>query len=258
VKNVRFIRLSFALALFPLSAHAAGPQAPCGEAASPGFASPDAAPAIAVFHASDLDRSKWVPSPCTGWSSASRSTLVVAVAGEFHFSGTIDQLLARIAAVSTLSKVQYWSTTSGTWRPVAYEAAALSGPNPKDRRPDFTTPELKKGAHLYYWENDSRSGEVVMRISIRERTADFAVIGSENVTPVTSYFITMFPSGALQGVTFIRKVSAGLWGVYLLSRTLEGSSSLAGGHEASYVNRAVALYRQIAGIRTDMEPPAQR
>ena len=256
MKKLRYMSLGLALALLPLAAQAAGPQAPCGVAANPSFAAPDAPPAVAVFHASDLDKSKWVPSPCTGWNPGSRSTLVVA--GQFRFSGTIDQILARIAAISTLSKVQYWSTTSGNWRPVAYEAAALSGPNAKDRRPDFTAPELKKGAQLYYWENDSRSGEVVMRMSIRERTTNAAVIGSENVTPVASYFITMFPPGTLQGAIVIRKVSDDLWGLYLLSRTLEGSSILAGGHEASYVNRAVALYRQIAGIRTNAEPPAQR
>ena len=180
------------------------------------------------------------------------------VAGQFHFSGSVDQLLTRIAAISTLSKVQYWSTTSGHWRPVAYEASALSSPNAKDRRPDFTAQELKKGAQIYYWENDSRSGEVVMRMSILEHTANAAVVGSENVTPVSSYFITMFPPGALQGAIFIRKVSANIWNVYLLSRTLESSSVLAGGHEVSYVNRAVALYRRIAGIRTDLEPPAER
>jgi hypothetical protein len=33
---------------------------------------------------------------------------------------------------------------------------------------------------------------------------------------------------------------------------------ITGGHEASYVNRAVALYRHLARIPTDREPPAAR
>jgi hypothetical protein len=68
----------------------------------------------------------------------------------------------------------------------------------------------------------------------------------------------MFPAGTLETALFIQRISPNVWGVYLLSRSLQGTSMLAAGHEASYVNRAVALFRQIAGIRTDEEPPAQR
>jgi len=37
-----------------------------------------------------------------------------------------------------------------------------------------------------------------------------------------------------------------------------GSSIMPGSHEASYINRAVAYYRHIAGLPTDQEPPAAR
>ena len=42
----------------------------------------------------------------------------------------------------------------------------------------------------------------------------------------------------------------------LLSRSGEGASMLTAGYEKSYVNRAAALYRALAGIKTDQEPPA--
>jgi hypothetical protein len=243
---------------FPVSALAA-PQPPCETAsAAPAFSPPGAAPAVATWHAADLVG--WQPAGCTGWSAASadRSKLVVAVAGSFRFDGAIDRLLARIAAISTLRNVQYWSTTESKWRPLAYDASALSGPDAKSRRADFSAAELSNGASLHYWEDDTRSGEVVTRLAVRARTADAAVLTTENITPIRRFMVTLFPPGALQTVLVIRRISPKVWGAYLLSRTSNDSSMLAGGHEASYINRAVALYRQIAGIPTNQEPPAMR
>jgi hypothetical protein len=222
------------------------------------FSASGAPPAIAVWHDNELDESKWQPPSCTGWPAESHSKVLIALAGSFRSVGTIDQILARFAAISKLRDVRYWSTTDKKWRPLANDASALTGPRAMDRRPDFLASDLKKGATLYYWEDDSRSGEIVTRLSVRERTADRAVIGTENITPVRSYLITMFPAGTLETVLFIQRISPNVWGVYLLNRSLQGTSMLADGHEASFVNRAVALFRQIAGIRTDEEPPAQR
>jgi hypothetical protein len=39
-------------------------------------------------------------------------------------------------------------------------------------------------------------------------------------------------------------------------RTSGLTSSLIGDFKASYINRAVAIYRYLTGQRTDMEPPA--
>ena len=115
-----------------------------------------------------------------------------------------------------------------------------------------------KNAKLYYWEDDSRSGEIVYRLSVFENTPDRAVVASENITPVRKFFVTLFKPGTLQSTIFIQRLSAGRFGIYILSRTGEGISTLAEGHDDSYVNRAVALYRQLAGIKTDQEPAAAR
>ena len=53
-------------------------------------------------------------------------------------------------------------------------------------------------------------------------------------------------------------VVPGVWGLYSLLRTGRGASSLSSGHQASYVSRAVAFYRQIAGIPTNQNPPVVR
>lgn len=239
-----------------VAAGATGPHPPCGTVAEPAFPPAGSPPRIATWTASDLRQSRWQPPACTGWPASSNSKFVVAVVGGVRLDGSIDRLLERIAAISKLRDIQYWSTTDKSWRPLAYGASALSGPDAKDRRADFSVAELNKGAQLYYWENDSRSGEIVYQLQVRERSAERAVIASGNVTPVRRFLITLFPPGTLQSVVFIQHLSPRVWGLYILSRTGGETSLLAEGHDASYINRAVALYRQIAGIRTDAEPPA--
>ncbi len=253
-----FCTVMFAVFALTAPAHAAMPQPPCKVAAIPAYPAPDAAPTIAIWHGSDLEKSKWQPPSCTGWSPTSRSKFIVALAGSFHFSGSIDQLKGRLAAISTFRSLQYWSTTDKEWRPLANDASALTGPDKSRRRADFSASDLIKNSDLYYWEDDSRSGDIVYRLSTYESTPDSAVIASENITPVRRFFVTMFEPGALQSTIFIQRLSPGVFGIYILSRTGEGTSMLAEGHDDSYVNRAVALYRKLAGIRTDQEPPAAR
>ena len=170
----------------------------------------------------------------------------------------MPELLGRIGAISSFRTIKYWSTTDKAWRPLANDAYALAGPDKANRRTDFTATDLAKGANLYYWEDDNRSGEIVYRLSVLESTSEHAVIGSENITPVRKFFVTLFRPGALQSTIFVQRVSADLFAIYILSRTDEGTSPLGEGHDASYVNRAVALYRQLAGMKTDEEPPAAR
>ena len=246
-------------AIFALPAQAAPPQPPCGSAlASPAFPLPGAAPVVAVWQGSELDQNKWQPPSCTGWANPSQSKLVIALAGSFHFSGNINLLLDRLVAISTMSKIQYWSTTDKKWRPMAYEASALTGPDAKKRRPDFTASEISKGATLYYWADDTRTGQVTTRINVYESNSERAAITSENITPIKQFFFTLFKPGALQSAIFIQHLSPDTIGVYIMTRTGDGTSALAGGHDASFVNRAVALYRQLAGTKTDQEPPAMR
>ena len=232
-----------------------GPQPPCGSAAVPAYSPPGVPPVVKVWHDGDLKRSGWKPPDCSGWAASSHSKLIVALAGSFRFDGTADELVARIGAISTLRGVRYWSVTDKMWRPLVTDAWALSRPDPRSRRPDFLAAEMTAGSELYYWENVSRSGNIVHRMTVRERSPARAVIAIENLTPVRFFFVTLFEPGALQSVKFVELVSPGVWGFYLLTRTGERVSALAGGHEGSYVNRTVAIYRHLAGIPTDEEPP---
>jgi hypothetical protein len=77
-------------------------------------------------------------------------------------------------------------------------------------------------------------------MTVRVRNPARMVIAIENQAPVRFLLVTLFEPGALQSVQFFGLVSPGVWGFYLLTRTGERVSALAGSHEASYVNRAVA------------------
>lgn len=239
-----------------LSTGATGPQPPCGTVAAPAYSPPGMPPAIVTWHGDDLARSGWKPPDCSGWAPSSHSRFVLAIAGSFRFDGGTDELAARVGAISALRDVRYWSVTDKLWRPLLNDASALSRPDPRSRRADFGPAEMTAGSELYYWENDSRSGKVVHQMTVLVRNPARLVIAIENRTPVRFLLVTLFDPGALQSVEFFDLVSPGVWGFYLLTRTGEGVSALAGGHEASYINRAVAIFRHLAGLQTDEEPPA--
>jgi hypothetical protein len=243
------------MALFAATAaRAADSEQPCTAVAQTGLPRAGAPPAIATWHGSEAVQ--WKPPSCTGWAPPSK--LVISLKGSFRFQGSMNDLLARLGAISALPDVRYWSVTDKQWNALAHQAAALRGPDPKSRRPDFSGQELMEGAELYYWVDDTRTGNITYRLKVRERTPDRAVIVTENVTPVRKFMLTIFKPGALQSALVVQRLSPGLFGLYILSRTGEGANMFAAGHEGSYVNRANALFRQLAAIRTDLEPPAAR
>jgi hypothetical protein len=246
----------FALLLYATNAQAGGPSLPCSGEADVGYPAVAAAPVITIWHAGDIKN--WPVPACTGWQANSHSKLVITLKGSFRFDGTMNALLARIGAVSSLPSVMYWSVTDSHWNPLAYAASALSSPNAKDRRSDFSATDFVKGAELYYWEDDTRSGDTVYRLKVLESAPERAVIASDNVTPIRRFLITLFEPGALQSVLFVQRLSHGVYGAFIINRTGDGTSALAGGHDESYVNRANALFRQLAGTKTDQAPPAAR
>jgi hypothetical protein len=246
-----------ALSLLAAGAQAApsGPRLPC-DPATAAFPPEHAPPAIDIWHGDGLDKRNWRPPACTGWPAESRAKLIVTLAASFRYSGSMDGLLARVGAISTLRDIRYWSARDGKWGPLANDASALTSADAKSRRADFAPGELAKGADLHYWEDDTRTGATVYRMRVLESSAERAVISSDNVTPVRRYLMTIFKPGALQSLLIIQRQAPGLYGAYIVSRSGEGTSMLAAGHDDSYVSRASALYRALAGIKTDQEPPA--
>jgi hypothetical protein len=249
--------VAFVLAIPVLAAGATrGPQRPCGSALAPAYPPPGEPPIVKVWHDEDLRRSGWEPPHCAGWTPSSHSNLVLAMAGSFRFDGSADELVERMGAISTLRGVRFWSVTDRIWRPLVIDASALSRLDPRNRRSDFLAAEMTAGSELYYWEKHRRAGNIVYRMTVLERSPARTVVTTENLSPVRFLLLTLFEPGALQSVACIELVSPGVWGVYLLTRAGQGVSALAVGHDASYVNRAAAIYRHLAGIPTDEDPPA--
>jgi hypothetical protein len=202
-----------------------------------------------------LRRSGWYAPECLKWG-ASRTRLVAALAGQFPFAGPLNDLDARLGRISALKTVRYWSVTHKAWQGLVSDAGVLEGPQ-GNARPDIGPAELAPGRSVFYFEVD-HAGRTVYRLTVREHTADRIVVATENVTPIRIGILNAFDPGALQTVIFVEKRGPALWGYYQAIRATAGASVLALGSDASYVNRLAALYRHVAGIPTDQEPPMAR
>lgn len=243
-----------ALTLLSAIASAAEPLLPCGENPSPRYPELGATPVTQVWGTRD---SGWVPPACTGWGELGYTTLVATTATVRLPDGR-EGLLRRIAAVSGLAGVRYWSVTHGRWQPLIVDAQALQGPSASEERADFTPRELALGKDLFFRQEDNLAGKALYRLRVLDLAPDHVVFETENVTPIRYLFKLLFGPEELQSIYFFSRESPDVWRYYSLSRTGAHASRLTSGHEASSINRAVALYRHYAGIPTDEEPPAAR
>jgi hypothetical protein len=239
-------------------AAAASPAVPpCDEIPpQPAYGMVDEAPTVQVW----TDGRLVIPPteiPCLGWSAPSFRTLV-AVAGSFRSSDDSAGLLARFGTISGLLTIRYWSVTDHAWLPLVTAATALTAQVSGQSRGDFTSVEVGSGRDLFLSQRDNRaSTDVVYRMRVRESAGDRFIVETENLTPVRWWGLTLFSPAEIQAVYFLQERTAGVWSYYSLTK-IGGGSWLTAGHEMSYVNRAVALYRHLAGIPTDLEPPAAR
>jgi hypothetical protein len=197
------------------------------------------------------------PPECAAWISTNPK-LLVELAGRFRSDNGLDTILARFGAVSALLNVHYWSITDRRWERLFTSSVALDGADLSRERPDFTVAELKSGRDTYFAQRDNRSSnQVIYRLRVRS-AADSAAIEIENVTPVKYYLVRLYPPGSLRFMYLLHRASPGVWEYYSLMEVRSDASSLTEGFEGSYINRTAALFRHIAGIPTDQEPPAVR
>ena len=147
--------------------------------------------------------------------------------------------------------------TDKAWHPLVTDAAAVYGPDDRRHRPDFTAAEMRQGHDLYFVQHDGRStGEVLYRMRVLEKSTARLVVNVENASPIRFLAFTLFGTNDLQTVTFVEQLGPRVWSYYSLSRSKKTASWFASGHQESYVNRAVALYRHFIGVATDEYPPA--
>lgn len=85
-----------------------------------------------------------------------------------------------------------------------------------------------------------------------------ATIVVENLSAVRLWGLPLFGPGDLRSAYRLEQLAPGIWGYSSLGGVAKGASFLSNGHHASYINRAAAVFRHIAGVPTDQEPPAAR
>jgi hypothetical protein len=189
----------------------------------------------------------WTPPACTGFTAKGDGVLV-AIAGSFPFTASADDLLARFGTVSALKGLKYWSVTEGGWRTLITSATALEGPKVDRPRSDFTLAEMRSGADLYFAQSENRAGgDVVYRMRVQDFGPNRFVVRIENASPVSRYLVTLFNPGDLASVHFLERTGPGVWGYYGLAWAEDSLVSRLAVPEASYLNRALALYRHFLG-----------
>ncbi len=152
----------------------------------------------------------------------------------------------------------YWSTTQKKWEKLVLDAHALAGPDGERSRADFSLEEISEGRTLFFQQEDNLFGTVPYRLHIRSISPGHVVFDVENAATIRYLMIPLFEPGQVQAVYYLEQEKPDVWRYYSLARTSGKAASLLPGHEASTINRAIAVYRHIAGIPGDQEPPAAR
>jgi hypothetical protein len=244
------------LVALPLSNGPSGPVPPCGTPAVPPYGAVDAAPAVRHWEPADV-ATGWKFPACVPWTTTGFSSMVT-IAGRFRHSGDADALLERYAQISKLQGVKYWSKTNGRWQTFIEDATALSAPDRKARRADFTPNEIRSGETVHVFAKDNTAGNVVYRLRVHEASPNRIVVGMENATSVKKFMKTILHVNDAQTLYFLNRESSDVWSFYFIMRISDRASSLATGSPQSAINRAMAYYRHFAGIPTDMNPPAAK
>lgn len=235
----------------------ASPNPPCGGEAVPGYPAVGEPPVVVAWFGDGEDAS-WTPPGCTEWRTRGFATMI-GMAARFRHDGGLDALLSRIGRISGATGIRYWSVTRQRWRDLVDEAYALSTDDPDSRRSDFSASELMLGNVFYFLrEPNSPIGAAVFRMVVLERGANRVVLKIENSSPIRLLRIPVLKPGEQELIVFLERESGSVWRFYSLMRLGEGVAWQVRERMPSYVNRAVAEYRHLAGIPTDHEPPAIR
>jgi hypothetical protein len=230
------------------------PHPPCEREAFPPFPRIGMPANAQAWWQDDLP-GDWAIPPCVGWT-LDGPAVIVALAGTFRHDGTVEDLAARLGAISTTRGIRYWSVTDDAWRVLVTEASALTASDGAPR-PDFSAAEVVSGADLYFAQEDNRSSSpVTYRMRVRAARPDRLEYEVENVTSVYWHGLLVYESGDLRSAHFLARGPDDIWTYYSFGTIGEGFLSSLGGELSSHINRSVAFFRHLAGIPTDQEPPA--
>lgn len=225
----------------------------CGMTVQPQYAALNSPPIAQATHT----KGDAAGPPGAGcFANADSAVTWITVAAVIRTSDSWNTLIARFGAISQILDVQYWSTTEQKWRPLVSSAYATDAASPDQRRSDYSAAELATDKDRYYVVADSRSErQVSYRMRLRLSQPGRVVLETVNVEPVKKWGLTLYPPEGLHTWYFLDERSPGVWAYYSITRVLP-KSFLAEGHDKSYINRAVALYRHYVRLPTNAEPPS--
>jgi hypothetical protein len=182
---------------------------------------------------------------------------VFAVAGRFRHAGGADPLLARAGAFSRQTEIRFWSAGRGRWQKLYRHSAALADPDTAASRPDFSAGELLPGARLHFVQDDvDPLGPVVQELAVRERAPDRVVITTRNEGGARFYGVPVLAAGGLEAYFHVEREAGDLWRYYALTRVRLLVPDAMAPPPEDYLNQGVALFRFLASMPTDAEPPA--
>jgi hypothetical protein len=244
------------MALNNAASAASSVTTPChGTTLSP-FPDPGSPPVIRMFTQSELRG--WRPAECTGFSPLDVNSVVVTV-GRFRLHGGVDVVAGRLARVSALSSIKYYPDDEDGWRRL-FNASYALGDGAIDallRRPDFQADDIQPGRTLRYWlEENSLLRPAAYRLTVRERSPDRLVYSIVNESDIRALFVRAIDAGEMRQLYVIERDPdyEDVWRFSGIvdARSQAGPFSLPA---RSYISRAAAYYRYMAGIPTDLEPP---
>jgi hypothetical protein len=234
------------------------PMPPCGNTPYPTYPE-DPQQLHIAFWSPDQLPDPWQPPACSSWQPQEFSVLMAA-AGVFHPAGGAQALLQRIAAVSQLAGLRYWSVTRDRWTILIEEAYALNTAEKSSRREDFSPIELQTGRDYFYWQREpTTSGSAVYGFRLLENTSQRIVVSVRNLSAPRHLGLKMLDVGEAQTLYIFERLQvdgsdAELWGYYQLTRLGHGLHDWLPVTEASYANRMSAVFRYFAGLSEDALP----
>jgi len=219
----------------------------------PEYAAVGSAPIVQVIRQTG---SAVAPAGALCFDKSDSAALWITVASLIRSPDARNTLIGRFGAVTQLLGVQYWSTTDQKWRPLVTSAHATTTARSTEPRVDYSAAELATGQDRFYATTDTRSGRsVAYRLRLLVDQPGRIVVETANVEAIKEWGLTIYGPEGLHTLYFLSERSPGVWAYYSITRVLP-RSFLAEGHEKSYINRAVALYRHYVSLPTNAEPPS--
>jgi hypothetical protein len=164
-----------------------------------------------------------------------------------------DAILRRLGAASGLAGLRYWAASRGRWEDLFDEAPyAVADPDSRERRPDHAPADLAPGRDAYAYQDPAGPvGGAVYRTRVREAGPDRLVADSENATTARAGGLIPLRPGTIRLVHYFDRLPDGSGWAYYGLVGLATSPDTA----RTYVNRAAALFRHLAGLPPEREPP---